>query len=56
MGVSLPGIQRRCEDGCLNDADQSVDTQQGGGFCPTPPFSGVGSRDSLEAFVFLSLQ
>jgi hypothetical protein len=36
--------------------DQSVDTQQGGGFCPTSPFSGVGSRDSLEVFVFLPLQ
>jgi hypothetical protein len=36
--------------------DQSVETQQGGGFCPTSPFSGVGSSDSLEVFVFLPLQ
>ena len=32
--------------------EQSVDTQRGGGFCPTPPFSGVGRRDSLEALFF----
>src|SRR5262249_45563490 len=36
--------------------DQRVDTQPGGGYCPTSLFSGLGSPDFVEYTVFLGFQ
>ena len=36
MGVSLPGIQRRCEDGCLNDARSKRGYATGQWVLPNP--------------------